>query len=78
VDFVWISNGTELEKVEGVDRISEIDDSVMFTDYYIISQLSTEYNNSLYTCEVVINISDNQIISATGNFRINITGKLIM
>ena len=74
VDFVWISNGKELEKVKGASGKLTVNNLVVYTDHYIISQLSTADNNSLYICEVVIN--RNQVISATGNFTMNITGKL--
>ena len=73
VDFVWISNGTELERVEGVIGVSSTSNLAVYTDHYIISQLSIADNNSLYTCEVIINRSP--LISATGNFTLN-TGKV--
>ena len=73
VDFVWISNGTEVERVEGVTDVST-NNLTAYTNHYIISQLSIADNNSLYTCEVIINRSP--LISATGNFTLNITGKL--
>ena len=74
VDFVWISNGTEHERVEGVTGTSSTNNLAIFTDYYIISQLSIADNNSLYTCEVIINRSP--LISTAGNFILNVTGKL--
>ena len=74
VDFVWISNGTELKRMEGVTDESPTNNLAIYTDHYIISQLSIADNNSLYTCEVIINRSP--LISATGNFTLNITGKL--
>ena len=73
VDFVWISNGTELERVEGVTGDSSTNNLAVYTDYYIIPQLSIADNNSLYTCEVIINRSP--LITATGNITLNITGK---
>ena len=76
VDFVWISNGTELERVEGVTGdISSANNLAIYTNHYIISQLSIADNNSSYTCEVIINRSP--LISATGNFTLNITGKVM-
>ena len=73
VDFVWISNGTELERVEGVTGASSTNNLAVYTDYYIIPQLSIADNNSLYTCEVIINRSP--LITATGNITLNVTGK---
>ena len=74
VDFVWISNGIELRRVEGVVGEPTVNNLVIYTDHYIIPELSDNDNNSLYICEVVINRS--QLISATGNITLNITGKL--
>ena len=74
VDFVWISNGTELKRVEGVTGVSSTSNLTAYTNHYIIPQLSIVDNNSLYTCEVIIYRSP--LISATGNFTLNITGKL--
>ena len=74
VDFVWISNGTELERVEGVTSESSRNNLAVYTDYYIIPQLRVADNNSLYTCEVIINRST--LISASSNFTLYITGKL--
>ena len=74
VDFVWISNGIELRRVEGVVGVPTMNNLEMYTDHYIIPQLSDAGNNSLYICEVVINRSP--VISATGNITLNIAGKL--
>ena len=76
VDFVWISNGTELERVEGVTGESSTNNLAIYTDFYIIPQLSIADNNSLYTCEVIINRST--LISASSDFTLYITqsGKL--
>ena len=75
VDFVWISNGTELERVEGIIITGASSNNLtVYTDYYIIPQLSIADNISLYTCEVIINRSP--IISATGTWTLNITGKV--
>ena len=73
VDFVWNSNGVELQRVEGVGE-SSVNNSVIYTDHYIISQLTGADNNNLYMCEVTI--SGNQLISFTGNITLNVTGKL--
>ena len=71
VDFVWISNGIELRRVEGVAGEPTVNNLAVYTDHYIIPQLSDADNNSLYICEV-----RSQLISATGNITLNITGKL--
>ena len=74
VDFVWISNDIELRRVEGVAGEPTVSNLAVYTDHYIILQLSDADNNSLYICEVIIHRS--QLISATGNITLNITGKL--
>ena len=73
VDFVWISNGIELRRVEGVGAQSRVNNSA-YTDHYLISQLSTSDNNSLYTCEVMINKT--QLISAITSFTLIVLGKV--
>ena len=57
VDIIWSSNGTELEKIEGVNVSSTTDNSVVYTDTYNISQLNTTDDGREYQCEVVINTS---------------------
>ena len=56
VDIIWSSNGTELERMEGVVS-STTDNSVVYTDTYNISQLNTTDDGREYQCEVVINTS---------------------
>ena len=75
VDLVWISDDTELERVEGVTSESSTNNLAVYTDYYIIPQLSITDNNSLYTCEVIINRSP--LISASSNFTLYITGNYV-
>ena len=71
---MWISNGIELRRIEGVDGEPMVDNLAVYTDHYIKPQLNDADNNSLYICEVIINRSE--LISATGNITLNITGKL--
>lgn len=72
VDFVWKSNGVELKRVEGVNG-NTVSNSLVYTHHYIIPQLSDDDNNSLYSCEVVINTSS---VSATSsNITLNVTGE---
>ena len=57
VDIIWSSNGTELERMEGVTVSSTTDNSVVYRDAYNISQLNTTDDGRAYQCEVVINTS---------------------
>ena len=54
VDIVWSSNGTELERMNNVSSTT-MDNSLVYTDSYIISQLSASYDGRVIQCEVVIN-----------------------
>ena len=54
VDIVWSSNGTELERMNNVSSTT-MDNSLVYTDSYNISQLSTTDDGRVIQCEVVIN-----------------------
>ena len=73
VDFVWISNGIELRRVEGFISKSKVNNLDTYSDHYIIPQLSTANNNTVYKCEVTV--KERQPVSVTGNITLNITGK---
>lgn len=78
VDFVWISNGRELERVEGVSGKSTGSNSANYTCHYVVPQLSIADDNNLYTCEVIVNRTQQTSLSATGNFILNIAGKPVL
>ena len=71
---MWSSNGKELKRAERVNGKITANNLVVYTDHYIISQLSTADNNSMYTCEVTVN--GTHLISIIGNITLSITGKL--
>ena len=73
VDFVWSSNGTELRRMEGFASKSTVNNLETYADHYIIPQLSTANNNTMYKCEVTV--MERQLISITGNITLNIHGK---
>ena len=73
VDFVWISNGIELRRVEGVVGEPTVNNFAVYTDHYIIPQLSIADNNTVYKCEVTF--KGTQLVSFTGNITLDITGK---
>jgi len=72
VDIIWSSDGTELERMEGVNVNSTTDNSVVYTDTYNISQLSTTDDGREYQCEVVINTSP--LVMANDNVTLNVMG----
>ena len=73
VDFVWISNGIVLRRVEGVVGEQTENSELTYTNHYIIPQLRPADNNTAYECEVTV--GGRQLILVTGNIMLNITGK---
>ena len=72
VDMLWSSNGVELYSIKGVDISSVTNDSVLFTNTYIISQLSTADENREYQCKVSIDTVSP--VMATDIVLLNVTG----
>ena len=56
VDIVWISGGSELERMNGVSSTT-MDNSLVYIDNYTIPRLSTSDEGRMIQCEVVINAS---------------------
>ena len=74
VDIVWSSNGTVLRRIN--DTIATtMDNSLVYTDSYNISQLSTTDDGRVIQCEVVINASPP--VMATDNITLNVMGMYI-
>ena len=74
VDIVWSSGGTELENMNDVSS-TIMNNSLVYTDSYTISQLSTTDNDRVIQCEVVINV--NPPVMANDNIILNVTGKYV-
>ena len=72
VDIIWSSDGRELERMEGVNFSSTTDNSVVYTDTFNISQLSTTDDGREYQCEVVINTSPP--VMANNSVRLDVMG----
>ena len=72
VDIVWSSDGAELERMNNVSSTT-MDNSLVYTDSYSISQLSTTDDSRVIQCEVVINI--NPPVIAANNVTLNATGE---
>ena len=72
VDIVWSSNGTELERMDGLSSTT-MGNSLVYTNSYTISQLSTTDEDRVIQCEVVINSSPSAI--ANNNITLNVTGE---
>ena len=69
VDIVWNSDGTELERMNNVSS-STMDNSLVYTHSYSISQLSTTDNVRVIQCEVVINT-----VMANDGITLDVIGK---
>ena len=72
VDIVWSSNGTELNRTDGISS-TMMDNSLVYTDSYTISQLSTTDDDRVIQCEVVINVSPS--VMADNNITLDVTGE---
>ena len=72
VDIIWSSDGIEFERMEGVTVSSTTDNSVVYTETYNISQLSTTDDGREYQCEVVINTSPP--VMANNSVRLDVMG----
>ena len=72
VDIVWSSGGTELERMSDVSSTT-MDNSLVYTDSYTISQLNTTDEGRVIQCEVVINISP--LVMASNSTTLDVTGE---
>ena len=72
VDIVWRSGGTELERMNGVSSTT-MDNSLVYTDSYAISQLNTIDDDRVIQCEVVINASPPAM--GSGSITLDVTGE---
>ena len=72
VDIVWRSGGTELKRIDGVSSTT-MDNSLVYTDSYTISQLSTTDDGRVIQCGVVINASPS--VMANDSIILDVTGK---
>ena len=71
---MWSSDGTVLERTDNVSSTT-MDNSLVYTDSYTISQLSTTDDGRVIQCEVVINTSPS--VMATNNVIMNVTGERV-
>ena len=72
VDIVWSSGGTELERMNGVSSTT-MDNSLVYTHSYNISQLSTTDDGRVIQCEVVISTSPS--VMATDSITLDVIGE---
>ena len=73
---MWSNTGSELDVMEGVNISSTTKHSVVFTEMFVIPQLSTADENREYQCEVYIDTKSP--VTATDTVILNVTGKHII
>ena len=73
VDIAWSSGGTELQRMNGVTSTT-MGNSLVYTDSYTISQLSTTDEGRMIQCDVVINASPP--VMASGSITLDVTGEI--
>ena len=74
VDIVWSSGGMELERMNVSS--TTMDNSLVYTHSYTISQLYTTDDGRVIQCEVVINTSP--LVMATDSITLDVTGEYCM
>ena len=74
VDIVWrnSSGGNELQRMNDTTATT-MDNSLVYTDSYNISQLNTTDEGRVIQCEVVINASPS--VMASDSITLNVTGE---
>ena len=72
VDIIWSSDGVVLSRTNNTSPMM-MDSSLVYTETYIISLLSTDDEDREYECEIVINASP--VVTATGNVTLDVIGE---
>ena len=72
VDIVWSSDNVVLERTENVSS-DIMDNSLVYTDSFTISQLSTTDEGRVIQCEIVINASPS--VMASDSITLDVTGE---
>ena len=75
VDVVWSIDGALLERNEGLNLTIRTPSSTSLSNTYSIPHLSTDDEDRMYQCEMVINTDP--LVVATSNLTLNVTGKFI-
>ena len=75
VDIVWSSDGTELQRMNNVSSTT-MNNSLVYTDSYTISQLSTTDEGRMIQCDVIINADP--LVMADDSITLDVTGTYIL
>ena len=68
---MWSSGGIELERISDVS-LTRVDNTLVYTDFYNISQLSTTDDGNTYECRVTI--YGGSEVTAFESIKLNVTG----
>ena len=72
-DIEWTTDNTILQRTEGVNITFTTNDSIVYKDIYIITQVSTFDDGRVYQCKMIINT--NPQMMATDTITLDVTGK---
>jgi len=72
VDIVWSNSSTQLQRINNVSS-TMMGNSLVYTNSYTISQLSTTDNGTMIQCEAIINA--NPSVMASDNVLLDVNGK---
>ena len=73
VDVIWSRDGLELRRTEGINVSSVLTESLLYSNSYTISQLSTADENRTYFCKVLVITPSS--VETTNSVTLNVTGK---
>ena len=74
VDILWSSDGTELGRTNNVSS-TKMDNSLVYTDSYTISQLSTTDDGRVIQCEVYVVINTSPSVIANDYIILDVIGE---
>ena len=77
VDIVWRNINGSMEQLQRMENVpsTTMDNSLVYSDSYIISQLNTTDDGRVIQCEVVINASP--LVTADNNVTLDVMGMYI-
>ena len=75
VDIVWSSDGTVLRRTNGVSSTT-MDNSLVYTHSYTISQLNTTDDDRVIRCEGIIQVTSPQ--SSASTLTLDVTGQCVI
>ena len=73
VDIIWMRDGTEILRENDSMGYPFNETRLLYTSYYNITLLQTNDNDTMYSCQAVINTSP--LVNNSDNCTLNVTGK---